>query len=40
MGKVRAQKLLAEMEIADSRRVRGFGAQQRERLLEGFAPQG
>jgi hypothetical protein len=40
IGKVRAQKLLAEMEISDSRRVRGLGTQQRERLLERFAPQG
>ncbi|MFE9941999.1 hypothetical protein [Streptomyces hirsutus] len=28
------------MEIFDSRRVRGLGIQQRERLLERFAPQG
>lgn len=40
IGKVRAQKLLAEMEISESRRVRGLGTQQRERLLERFAPQG
>jgi hypothetical protein len=40
IGKVRAQKLLAELEISESRRVRGLGTQQRERLLERFAPQG
>jgi hypothetical protein len=39
IGKVRAQKLLTEMEISDSRRVRGLGIQQRDRLLERFAPQ-
>ncbi|MFJ9968759.1 integration host factor, actinobacterial type [Streptomyces avermitilis] len=37
IGKVRAQKLLNEMEIADSRRIQGLGVQQRERLLERFA---
>ncbi|MCI3273524.1 integration host factor, actinobacterial type [Streptomyces cylindrosporus] len=40
IGKVRAGKLLAEMGISDSRRVRGLGIQQRERLLERFAPKG
>ncbi|MFJ5899786.1 integration host factor, actinobacterial type [Streptomyces sp. NPDC093064] len=39
IGKVRAQKLLTDMEISDSRRVRGLGIQQRERLLERFAPK-
>ncbi|MFD9630335.1 integration host factor, actinobacterial type [Streptomyces violascens] len=39
IGKVKAQKLLTEMEISESRRVRGLGTQQRERLLERFAPQ-
>ncbi|MFD4977599.1 integration host factor, actinobacterial type [Streptomyces sp. NPDC056821] len=39
IGKVRAQKLLAEMGISDSRRIQGLGTQQRERLLERFAPQ-
>ncbi|MGV4988936.1 integration host factor, actinobacterial type [Streptomyces sp. NRAIS3] len=37
IGKVRAQKLLSEMEISESRRVRGLGIQQRDRLLERFA---
>ncbi|NUK23498.1 integration host factor, actinobacterial type [Streptomyces lunaelactis] len=39
IGKVRAQKILTELEISESRRVRGLGIQQRERLLERFAPQ-
>ncbi|MFG2858898.1 integration host factor, actinobacterial type [Streptomyces mirabilis] len=38
IGKVRAQKLLAELGISDSRRVRGLGIQQRERLLARFSP--
>ncbi|MFI6056051.1 hypothetical protein ACIBCO_39025 [Streptomyces violascens] len=37
-GKVRAQKNLDEMQISDSRRIRGFGDQQKERLLERFTP--
>jgi S13-like protein len=40
IGKVRAQNILTVLEISDSRRVRGLGIQQRERLLERFAPQG
>jgi S13-like protein len=39
VGKVRAQKTLTALGISDSRRVRGLGIQQRERLLERFAPQ-
>ncbi|MFB7324771.1 integration host factor, actinobacterial type [Streptomyces sp. NPDC056190] len=39
IGKVRAQKILTELGISDSRRMRGLGIQQRERLLERFAPQ-
>ncbi|MGW1616708.1 hypothetical protein ACWCQZ_46385 [Streptomyces sp. NPDC002285] len=38
IGKVRAQKL-TEMEISDSRRLSGLHIQQRERLLDRFAPQ-
>jgi hypothetical protein len=37
IGKVRAQKLMNEMVIADSRRIQGLGIQQRERVLERFA---
>ncbi|MGW6487079.1 hypothetical protein [Streptomyces sp. NPDC055056] len=39
VGKAGAQKLLADMQIAESRRVRGLGPHQRERLLEWFAPK-
>lgn len=39
IGKVRADRLLAELQISESRRVRGLGAQQRDRLLERLAPQ-
>ena len=34
LGKVRARKVMEEVGIADSRRVRGLGAQQRAALLE------
>ncbi|WP_331768943.1 integration host factor (plasmid) [Embleya sp. NBC_00888] len=40
IGKARAAELLVELGISENRRVRGLGAQQRERLLERFAPQG
>ncbi|MFI1386719.1 integration host factor, actinobacterial type [Embleya sp. NPDC020886] len=40
VGKARAARLLHELEISESRRVRGLGVQQRERLLERLAPQG
>ncbi|WP_369824310.1 integration host factor, actinobacterial type [Kitasatospora sp. Root187] len=33
-GKVRADKLMTDVGISDSRRVKGLGARQRERLLE------
>lgn len=36
VGKVRAQKLMEELDISVSRRVRGLGAKQREMLLEKF----
>jgi hypothetical protein len=36
VGKVRAQKLMEELDISASRRVRGLGAKQREQLLEKF----
>ncbi|MFJ3921579.1 integration host factor, actinobacterial type [Streptomyces sp. NPDC090022] len=39
IGKVRAQKTLTELEISESRRVRGLGNNQKERLLAHFAPQ-
>ncbi|WP_346186858.1 integration host factor, actinobacterial type [Streptomyces osmaniensis] len=37
IGKVRTQKLLEEIEIADSRRIQGLGIQQCERVFEQFA---
>lgn len=40
IGKVRAQKTLTELDISESRRVRGLGSNQKERLLAHFAPQG
>jgi excinuclease UvrABC nuclease subunit len=37
VGKVRAQKLMEELDISPSRRVRGLGAKQRQMLLDRFA---
>jgi ribosomal protein S13 len=36
VGKVRAQKIMEELDISVSRRVRGLGAKQREQLLGRF----
>ena len=36
VGKVRARKTMEELEISESRRVRGLGANQRKALLERF----
>jgi len=36
VGKVRARRLMEELKIADSRRVRGLGAQQRDALRRQF----
>ncbi|MDP9616485.1 integration host factor, actinobacterial type [Streptomyces demainii] len=36
IGKVRAEQVLADLAIPESRRVQGLGARQRERLLELF----
>jgi hypothetical protein len=36
LGKVRARKLMERLDISPSRRVRGLGANQRERLLKEF----
>jgi DNA uptake protein ComE-like DNA-binding protein len=33
-GKAKATKIMAELEISESRRVQGLGARQREQLLE------
>ena len=37
VGKVRAQKIMEELDISASRRVRGLGAKQRELLLGRFS---
>ena len=37
VGKVRATKIMEELDISASRRVRGLGAKQREQLLLRFA---
>ena len=37
VGKVKARRLMQEIGISDTRRVRGLGAQQREALLKEFA---
>jgi hypothetical protein len=36
VGKVRAQRIMEELDISASRRVRGLGAKQREQLLDRF----
>lgn len=36
VGKVRAQRLMEELEISPARRVRGLGVKQREALLRAF----
>ena len=37
VGKVRATKIMEELDISATRRIRGLGAKQREMLLEKFA---
>jgi hypothetical protein len=37
VGKVRARRIMAELDISESRRLRGLGTNQREKLLEKFA---
>ncbi len=37
VGKVRARNIMSELEISESRRLRGLGANQRRALLEKFA---
>lgn len=39
VGKVKARRTMAEVGIADTRRVRGLGDQQRKALLTTFAPE-
>ena len=36
VGKVRARKIMEELEISSSRRVRGLGAKQKDNLLDKF----
>ena len=36
VGKVRARKIMEELEISTSRRVRGLGAKQKDHLLDRF----
>ncbi len=36
VGKVRAQKIMEELDISATRRLRGLGSKQREQLLERF----
>jgi len=35
-GKVKARRIMAELDISESRRLRGLGENQRRRLLERF----
>src|SRR5262245_20571623 len=37
VGKVRAQQIMAKLEISDSRRLRGLGSKQRKALLAEFS---
>jgi hypothetical protein len=39
VGKVRARKLMERLDISQSRRLRGLGANQRAKLLDEFATQ-
>lgn len=36
LGKVKARRLMEELGISDTRRIRGLGAQQRDALLKRF----
>ncbi|MBB2891305.1 integration host factor, actinobacterial type [Flexivirga oryzae] len=40
VGRVRARQIMAEIGIAETRRVRGLGANQVQRLLEHFEQDG
>ncbi|HZJ27129.1 MAG TPA: integration host factor, actinobacterial type [Acidimicrobiia bacterium] len=39
VGKVRARRIMAELEISESRRLRGLGTKQRSALLQTFSGQ-
>ena len=40
VGKVRARRIMADLDISESRRLRGLGAKQRAALLDAFATRG
>ena len=40
VGKVRAKQIMERLKIAETRRLRGLGDQQRKALLAEFAPSG
>jgi ribosomal protein S13 len=37
VGKVKARRLMQELDISESRRLRGLGGNQRRKLLDRFA---
>lgn len=39
VGKVRARRIMSDLDISESRRLRGLGTKQRAALLETFAGQ-
>ncbi len=39
VGRVRARRIMERLDISSSRRLRGLGVNQRERLLAEFAPR-
>lgn len=39
VGKVRARRIMADLDISESRRLRGLGTKQRAALLDAFAGQ-
>ncbi len=39
VGKVRARRIMADLDISESRRLRGLGTKQRAALLSAFAGQ-
>lgn len=38
-GKVKARRLMRDLDISESRRIRGLGPNQRQKLLEHFGPR-
>lgn len=37
LGKIKAKRLMEELEIAETRRIRGLGSRQRQALLDRFS---